>query len=47
MLKQKIKTFSQFLFAKRIRGLTQKLEEIEPFDSGEAKNAKYWLLPQY
>ena len=31
MLKQKIKTCSQFAFAKQIRGLALKLAELEPF----------------
>ena len=31
MLKQKIKTCSEFSFAKRIRGLAPKLAELEPF----------------
>ena len=44
---QKIKACSQFSFAKRIRGLAQKLKELERFYCGEAKNAKYSLLTQY
>ena len=47
MLKQEIKTYSQFSFAKRFRGLAQKLKELERFYCGEAKNAKYLLLTQY
>ena len=35
MLKQKIKTCSQFSFA-------PKLAELEPFSCKEVKNAKYW-----
>ena len=46
-MEQKVKTYSQISFAKKIRGLAQKLEELERFYCGEAKNAKYWLLTQY
>ena len=45
MLKQAIKTCSQFLLAKRIRGLAPKLGELEPFLCEEVKNAKYLRNP--
>ena len=41
---KKIKTCSQFSFAKRFRGLAPKLEELERFYCGEAKIAKSCLL---
>ena len=42
MQKQKIKTYSKFSFAKKIRGLASKLAELEQFYFEEVKNAKYW-----
>ena len=35
------------IICKKIRGLAQKLAELEQFNCGEAKNTKYWLLNQY
>ena len=39
VLKQKIKVCSKFLFAKRIRGLAYKLEELDPYKWKEIENA--------
>ena len=40
MLKQKIKTCSEFSFAKRIGGLAPKLAELEPFQCKEVRKCK-------
>ena len=42
-IEQKIKTYSQYQFAKKTRALAQQLDELER----EPKNTKFWLLTQY